>query len=135
MSKHYSAVATREGRWWSIEIEGVGVTQARSLRAAPTVAAGMLSAVFDVDESEFTVDVIPRLDPAVSKHVHDARAAARDLAVQQQAVAAQSKQVAIELRQTGMSSNDVADVLGVSPQRVSQLIAGSTFARRRRATA
>lgn len=59
MSTSYVATAVREGRWWVITVEDVGVTQARTLRDAPAAARGMLCALLDIDEDGIQVEVTP----------------------------------------------------------------------------
>ncbi len=39
----YRAVATREGRWWAVDVEGVGHTQGRDLIEARRMAADLVT--------------------------------------------------------------------------------------------
>ena len=39
----YRAVATREGRWWAVDVEGVGHTQGRDLGEARRMAADLVT--------------------------------------------------------------------------------------------
>lgn len=59
----FKATATREGRWWVVDIEGVGVTQGRTADEARTMAAGLVDAVLNIDEPriamEFAVSATP----------------------------------------------------------------------------
>lgn len=119
----YTAAAAREGRWWVITVDGIGVTQARSLREAPAMARGLVSAVLDVDERDVAVQVTPDLDASLLEQVRAARRRVSDLERQQAETAAASRQAAKALIDAGLSGADAATVLGVSPQRVSQLIA------------
>ena len=73
----------REGRWWVLSVEGIGVTQARSLREAPEQARGMIAAMLDIDTAEVDVDVVPELDAAILKDVRTAKDAAEDARIRQ----------------------------------------------------
>jgi hypothetical protein len=123
VNKTYVATAAREGRWWVITVDGVGVTQSRTLRDAPNTARGLISAMLDVDEEEIVVLVEPALDRELAEHVRFARGQVADLDRLQRDAAAASREAARALIAAGFSGADAATVLGVSPQRVSQLLA------------
>ena len=122
MTKAYTATAAREGRWWVITVAGIGVTQARTLRDAAPAARGLVSAMLDVDEDVVAVDVIPELPPKVRADLDEARRKVAQLEVQQREAARASRDAVAVLTASGLSGADVATVLGVSPQRVSQLL-------------
>lgn len=127
MITSYTATATREGRWWIITVDGVGVTQARSLRDAPAAAAGLVAAMLDLDEGSVDVAVTAGLSAELRDAVNDARQKVAELADQQREAARASRHAAAALTGAGLTGADVAVVLGVSPQRISQLIAGSSM--------
>lgn len=121
MTKTYTATAAREGRWWVVTVPGVGVTQARSLRDAPAMARDLIAALEDVDVDTVSVDVRPDLTGQLMAKVQKARQEAAEAAERQRLAAALSRDVVAELKATGINAGDVAAILGVSPQRVSQL--------------
>jgi predicted phage-related endonuclease len=121
-TKH-TATAAREGRWWVVTVEGVGVTQARTLRDAPAAARGLVSAMLDVEESDVDVEVTPSLAGDLAAQVRNARKRVADAERERAAAAAASRDAARALIGQGLSGADAATILGVSPQRVSQLIA------------
>lgn len=123
MSTTYTATAAREDRWWVITVEGIGVTQSRTLRDAAGAARGLICAMLDVDEDTVDVDVHPDLDPAVAEQVRTARERVARLEREQAETAAASRAAARALVERGLSGADTAAVLGVSAQRVSQLLA------------
>lgn len=123
MNKTYVATAAREGQWWVITVDGFGVTQSRTLRDAPNTARGLISAMLDVDDDDIQVDVEPALDPELAAHVRVARKQVADLDRLQRDAATASREAAHALILAGVSGADAATVLGVSPQRVSQLLA------------
>ncbi len=120
----YTAVVTREGRGWVVEVVGVGATQARNLTEAREMAIDLIAITRQVPASTVTVDLSAQLDPELDAEVQHARAAIDELEQRQQHVALASRDVARKLvRSAGLTGRDAAVVLGVSPQRVSQLLA------------
>lgn len=116
-----TANVVRVGNWWAVDVPEVDglVTQVRRLgdvEAMVKDAAGLLT---DRDESEFEVTVV--VDSGRQSEVERARllAARADEARLEAAAAARS--VVTGLRSDGLSVREVASVMGVSPQRVSQL--------------
>lgn len=123
MNTSYLATAAREGHWWVITVEGIGVTQSRTLRDAQTAARGLIAAMLDVDENGVRVIVEPELDSRLVDQVRDARKRVADLDRLQRKAAAASREAVRALIAAGVSGADAATVLEVSPQRVSQLLA------------
>lgn len=123
MSKTYIVHAKRWERGWELDINGIGVTQSRSLRTAKAVAREYISLAEGIeDESTIEVQIRPVIGAALSDEIAKARQAVADAAQQQQAAAALSRIAVKDLVATGLSGQDIAVVLDVSPQRVSQLL-------------
>jgi DNA-directed RNA polymerase specialized sigma subunit len=74
------------------------------------------------DESTIEVEIRPQIDNALGEEVIAARKAVHELAERQHEVAALSRAAAKDLAGPGLSGADIAVVLDVSPQRVSQLL-------------
>ena len=122
--KTYEVRATREGKYWLLEIDGIGTTQARTLREAEDMATDLICIMTKKSAERFTVSVRPFLPQRLDDEVRSARGAIERLAQQQLDTARQSRDVArLLMNDFGMNGRDAATVLGVSPQRVSQLIA------------
>lgn len=116
--------ATREGKYWLLEIDGIGSTQARTLREAEHMATDLICIMTEKSAERFAVSVRPLLPKRLDDEVRSARGAIERLAQQQLDTARQSRDVArLLINDFGMNGRDAATVLGVSPQRVSQLIA------------
>jgi hypothetical protein len=67
----YRAVATREGRWWAVDVEGVGHTQGRDLGEARRMAADLVSIMRRVPEecieiNLVTLDQLPGEDASIA---------------------------------------------------------------------
>lgn len=54
----YRAVATREGRWWAVDVEGVGHTQGRDLGEARRMAADIVSIMRGVPEESIEINLV-----------------------------------------------------------------------------
>ena len=118
------ALATREGRWWIVEVEGVGTTQARNLTEAREMAVDLISITENVPAVSVAVELRIALETDLETEIAEARAAIKDLEERQLSVARTSRSVARKLvKSAGLTGRDAAVVLGVSPQRVSQLLA------------
>jgi len=119
----YRATAHREGRWWVVEVDGLGVTQGRSLAEARYMAEDYVITVLDLaDNTDVEIDFHVRLDDQLEADVRDVKERIARLTEEQQAVGARSRNTVNELKDAGLSGRDIAEVLGVSPQRVSQLV-------------
>lgn len=123
MSNTYKVDARRWDHGWELHVEGVGVTQSKSLHSAARIAREYISLVQGIsDESTIEVEILPKIDNALGKEVIAARKAVHELAERQRQVAALSRAAAKDLAGSGLSGADIAVVLDVSPQRVSQLL-------------
>ena len=123
MSNTYRVDARRWEHGWELHVEGVGVTQSKSLHSAARIAREYISLVQSIsDESTIDVEILPKIDAALGKEVIAARKAVHEIAERQREVAALSRAAAKDLAGSGLSGADIAVVLDVSPQRVSQLL-------------
>lgn len=124
MKTTYEAHAHREGAWWAIAVPAVeGVfSQARRIDQVEAMARDAVAGILDIDPESFDVAVIVRMPPeweAAAAEVSAARAAAEAA----EAVAgAKAREVARRLHDAGLPVRDVGKVLGVSAQRISQLL-------------
>lgn len=129
MTDTYTVTAKRWPRGWELHIEGVGVTQTASLATAEAIAREYIAFALDLgDETAFEVDVVPQLDKELAEQVRSARAQVKEAERQQREAAAKQREAARNLGRSGLSGREIATVLGVSAQRVSQLIGSSASA-------
>lgn len=120
-----TATATRTGEWWAIEVPGVAGglhTQARRLDQVASAVADAVALVADVAPDTIEVDVIPKLPQRDAELIDAARAASQEAARAAERASRLSRQAVQQLRSEGMTVRDVGGLLGVSPQRVSQLV-------------
>jgi hypothetical protein len=126
MTTTYSVTAKRCKKGWELHIDGVGVTQARRLSEADPMARDLIARREEVPEESFALVFTYEVSEELDAEVKAARAAVADLSQVQEATAKKSRAVAKDLRESGLDKKEVAAVLGVSPQRVSQLLRAHT---------
>lgn len=107
---------------WELHVEGVGVTQVRTLAGAAQQAADLIETmtdtIIDPDELEFQI----ALPDGLAERAKAARRLVRDAEEINAKAAAESREVAKALREdAGLSVTDAAVVMGVSRGRISQL--------------
>jgi hypothetical protein len=118
----YSVRAKRWAHGWELHIEGVGVTQSRNLDGAERMVRDYIESLTGRDTSSDGVMIMPEVGGGLDEATQAAResAAAADRAVRE--AAAGSRKVARDLKEAGLSGRDIAAILRVSAQRVSQLL-------------
>ncbi|MGQ0841553.1 hypothetical protein [Actinokineospora sp.] len=118
----YRASARREGKWWVVDVTGVGVTQARSTAEAVRMATDLVSAMDGIPLDEVDVQVEFELPGELGDEVKRARQDSRDAERAQRNAAENIRRAVAHILGAGMSKQDAARILGVSPQRISQLV-------------
>lgn len=132
--KTYTVHAKRWERGWELHIEGVGVTQSHGLTDAPDMARSYITMTTGSGSGAFEVEIIPNIGGGLDEAASGARDAVRQAEEAQKRAATKSRSVARRLREQGLSGRDIAAVLRVSPQRVSQLLAAHQPSERREAS-
>ncbi len=122
----YRVAATREGDWWSLvadDVQGREVaSQARRLDQADAAIREAIALVLDVDGDGFDVDIAPDLTHVeVSDETLEALQLRRALAELSDQAHRRTPAAVAELRGAGLTVRDVAQLLGVTPSRVSQI--------------
>ena len=121
----YTATAERSGKWWALsvpEIPGLH-TQVRRLDVASATVREAIAVMLDVPEDSFDVGILPAFDTNVSA-VLDNLDLARDEArlAEKRLTAATRQTVRVLTTQEGLTVRDAGVVMGVSFQRVSQVM-------------
>ena len=116
----YNVTAKRWKHGWELHIDGVGVTQSRTLDTAEQMVRDYIETLTDKDVSGDKVVITPDLGELHRKvtTVRELLAAADR---QQQEARNSYRALAADLRAAGLSVSDTAAILGVSRGRVSQL--------------
>ncbi|WP_461145700.1 hypothetical protein [Salinifilum aidingensis] len=124
MSAHqYAATATREGEWWIVQVGELGTTQGRSVAEARTMARDLAATVLDVPLTDVDVTVTFEVGGALEQEVQQAREATYEAELAQAEAARRYpyRKVVADMKASGLSGADIAAILELSPQRVSQL--------------
>ncbi len=121
----YNVRAKRWEHGWELHIDGVGVTQSHSLRDAEMMARDLIERRTGAPAGSFGVDITPEIGGGLDEQTRAAREAVTAAEQAQRQAAAQSRDAAMRLHRAGLTGRDIAAVLHVSPQRVSQLLKDS----------
>jgi predicted XRE-type DNA-binding protein len=116
----YTAHARKWEGGWELHIDGVGVTQSRTLRDAERMVRSYVCMDTGADRDSFAVEILPDL-AGLETRVRQVRATTARAEAAQRKAATMTRAVVRDLKARGLSGNDIAAVLNVSPQRVSQL--------------
>ncbi len=123
--KSYTARCERSGDWWAIsvpELRGVH-TQARRLEKVESMVRDAIALLLDVPSDSFDVKLEPVLSRDLQKKVGRARKARDDAEALQHEAAIASADVASDLvRNAHLTVRDAGRVLGLSHQRIAQLL-------------
>lgn len=117
----YTVDAKRWAHGWELHVRGVGVTQSRSLAQAEATVKEYVSLLLDVDEADVDVDLVADIDPDLRERVQSAKQETAAAAAMQLKAAVLLRDAAKALTGAGLNKAEAAVVLGVSPQRMSQL--------------
>ena len=136
MTRRYRVNVERGGDWWNLTFPDVAFvySQTRRLDQAEIAARRALALKLDVEPQSLELDV--RLN--LPGDVEQARAAVteqRDVAERAQRDAGEATRALVRsLAGQGYSVRDIGEIVGLSPQRVSQLTSTRTSSRLRAVT-
>jgi predicted RNase H-like HicB family nuclease len=124
MPTTYRATATRDGRWWAVELHDLppnhfGFTQGRDLEDAQRMARDAVATLLNTPIAEIEIDLHVNEADEVVAEVERARARRKEAAREEQAVLVRA---ARKLVDQGLTQRDAARLLGLSFQRVHQLL-------------
>jgi predicted RNase H-like HicB family nuclease len=117
----------RSGRWWAIHIPSIGglFSQTRRLDQVEAMATEAIALLLDIDEAgigPLEVRISPPAEVRDLLAELEERGEATRLARTEEA--ALRRRVAERLIASGLSTRDAGALMGVSHQRVSQILAG-----------
>lgn len=125
MTREYKVEVTRDGRWWMIHVPEIdGLTQARRIGEIEEMARSLIAVSTDTPLKDVTTHIVSITVPdygdigAAAAHVRDLRNQAAEL---EKKAVFEAGYYARRLTDAKVPVRDIAELLGVSPQRVSQL--------------
>lgn len=123
MKVTYRVTARRAGDWWALEVpELPGVfSQTKRLDKADEQISEAIAVMLDVEPSEFSVRIEPVLPAAAQKALQQAIKARKDAEKASEAEREALRHAAAVLAKD-LSQRDTGRVMGLSFQRVSQLL-------------
>lgn len=125
MGTVYTAHVRREGRWWMVEVPEIdGLTQARHLREAELMARELIAVTLGLELDEVAVRVtVSKIGDVDVDRALTRINAERSMAVLIDLLAAEdTRDLAVSLKGQGLTLRDIGAVLGVSHQRVDQIL-------------
>lgn len=122
--QRYEASATPKGKWWAIRVDSLpGVfAQASSYQGVEAAAIEAISLYLDTDPNAVVVTVTPDIDADLTRKIDERHRRVRELEQMQIDMASASRELARDLIDAGFSQRDAAQLLGVSFQRINQLV-------------
>ena len=122
--KTYRALATQEARFWLLSVPELDiVTQAKKLDRAEAIVRDLIAVWLDVPPDSFAVEVEPQLDDEWTKLLRETRDA-RTIADHASARASELLRTSVStLHDAGLTAREVGSLVGISYQRVQQLLA------------
>ena len=122
--RHYTVRARRVGSWWALEVDGVrgAHTQVRRIGQAEEMAREAISGVLDIAPDSFEILVVPEVPVSVRTMVNEATRARAEAAKAQDTAAQLTRDAARHLVGAGLTVRDAGVLLGVSHQRIGQLV-------------
>src|SRR5258707_470585 len=120
----YAALAERSGGWWAVRVpDAPGVfTQARRLAQVEGMARDALAAMLDVSPETIDVTVEPVLPEEAEEALRSLTKARTDAESANRMLSEWSVRAARALVDSGLTVRDAGRIMGVSYQRVDQLI-------------
>ena len=119
----YEVHAERDERYWMLTVPAIDrVTQARNVREIEVMARDLIAIMTDAEPDSFEIEVKYDLPATVEEHLAAAARLRDEAARANHDAALESRAAARELVDAGLPLRDAAAVLGVSHQRVAQLV-------------
>ncbi len=121
--KTYRVSAEREPGWWYVRVEEIGhSTQAKRLDRVEHMARDLIAFAEDLPADSFDIELKVAVGSAQAA-LDEALAARSEAEASQRAAQESTRAAAVALREVGMPLRDIGRLLGLTHQRISQLVA------------
>ncbi|WP_199038678.1 hypothetical protein [Glycomyces salinus] len=118
----YVVTATRSFGMWELDVPGVGVTQAERASEAEDMVRDLIDILAEDDADKTEIHIEWHLGGGLDEEVAEAARARQEAQAKSEAAAKAARNAAAHMKSAGLTGRDIAAVLGVSEQRVSQLL-------------
>ncbi|WP_335986877.1 hypothetical protein [Glycomyces sp. MUSA5-2] len=119
--KEYTVTATRVHGLWELDVPGVGVTQSTTAGGAEEMVRDYLDCLGVAEADTAPIAIVWHIAPEIDARIIEAREDAAKAAELQAQASRINRETVVLLKESGMTGRDIAAVLGISEQRVSQL--------------
>lgn len=133
-TRHYAVTATPSFGMWELDVPGVGVTQAERATDAEMMVRDYIDILTDDNGDDVEVTIEWHLGNGIDEEIADAARAQEEAAAKREAAAKATRNAAARMKALGLTGRDIATVLGISEQRVSQLLNPKKTATKQRRT-
>ena len=123
--KTYRVDVVRDQGWWIMHARiprTIIYSQAKRVDDVEPMIRDAIAGVLDVDPESFAIELIFDLDADVLDQVNRARETSTEAAEVQERASRESRAAVQALRNEGLTLKEAGYFLGVSPQRVAQLL-------------
>ena len=127
MKPRYTAIAERDGNWWAItvpEVDGI-FSQARRLDRVEYMARDAISLMLEVPPDSFDVVVVENHDPPTQEVIDDIHSIREAVAAMKRETGTKTRSAVLALHRSGYPQRDIGRMVGISHQRVAQLLASA----------
>lgn len=121
MSQRFTVTAERSGKWWTLESDNGAVSQTRTLAHAADEMREAVAWLAGLPESDVDIQVVIS-PPENYSRLRGAEGEYRRQADEYAKLAAEKQREAARTLVEDMSVRDAARVMGISHQRVQQLV-------------
>lgn len=119
----YHTEVTRDGKFWLIRVAEIGrSTQALRYKDVPIMAGELIEIMEGPGSEDYELDIRVHFPSTVQDHLARAEVLRVEAGRKQAEAAAESRAAVRELLAEGLSQREAGAVLGLSFQRVSQLV-------------
>jgi hypothetical protein len=119
----FHAEVTRDGKFWHIHIPEIDrSTQARRYKDVPAMAGDLIEIMSGLAAEDYTLNITVQLPGDVRQHLARAEVLREEAGRKQSEAARESRAAVRELIALGLSQREAGELLGLSFQRVNQLV-------------
>ena len=124
MRPKYTVIAERDGAWWIISVRELDnvFSQARRLDRVEYMARDAIALMLEVPPDSFDIAVIQNLDPPTLEQLERVKEIREAVATWRRRSSETTRETVRSLAASGYPQRDIGRLVGISHQRVAQLL-------------